>query len=305
MKKNFLKFVLTMLTMFVFLGSMSQTYPLAIETDYEDVTETVYQTVGKDFRLYVAPDPVYSPDYDGTDAADINTSSEWSWVTGADFATGTEIKPWTDENYVEIPDPEVGTITYWVSERFNALCNDPIGQSKIVTVVAAPEMEISTADATTACGDQPAATISLSITEDVPFAFATYAFSVTETVETWEDINGTGSTNISTNATFVDAPTTGKIAPSGGDTQPNYVHEFTTSALNLDASGKITVYTYTLGGPSDLSTDGVVSAISEKSDYLGGTVLTHAFGTKTTWQSIIVPEPTTGPIYHIPNDYAL
>jgi hypothetical protein len=305
--KNLLKLALTMVAMFVMTSAMAQTYPAAIETDYENIAETVYQTAGKTFRLYVAPDPVFSPDYDGTDPADINGLSTWRWVTGASYAAGVEVKAWSAQNYVEVVNPSAGSLTYWVSERYNAACNDATGKSKAVTVVAAPTMQISTADPASACGNQPAATVALAITENVPFALARYAYSVTETVDTWDDINGTGSANVSTNATFVNATTGAKITPSGGDTQPDYVHGFTTSALNLDVSGKITVYTYTLGRPSDLGAGaaGVVSAISEKSDYIGGTVLTHTFGAKTTWQAIIVPTPTTGPIYHIPNDYAI
>lgn len=301
--KNLLKLAFTMVAMFVITGAMAQTYPTAIETDYKDVTETVYQTAGKTFRLYVAPDPVFSPDYDGDGTPAYNALSTWRWVTGASYAAGAPLKDWSNENYVEIVNPSAGTTTYWVSERFNALCNDATGKSKVVTVIAAPTMQISTADLSTTCGSAAAQTITLAITEAVPSTWATYAFSISEQVQNWDDINGTGATTLSTNATFVDEPTNSKVAPSGGD-NPDYTHTFNTSALDL-LNSKITVYTYTLGRPSDMGAGdaGVVSAISHKSDYIGGTTIAHPFGAKTTWQAIIVPTPVTGPIYHIPNNF--
>jgi len=67
-----------------------------------------------------------------------------------------------------------------------------------------------------------------------------------------------------------------------------------------------TRYTYTLVKATDApgpAADGVISAISQKSDYVGGTVLTHAFGAKSTYVAIINPTPVTGPIYHISNTF--
>jgi len=289
--------------MIVMTGAWAQPHPAIIETDYQNVDETVYQTAGKDFRLYVAPDPVFSPDYDGDGTPPYNTLSNWRWVTGADYATGTLLKDWSNENYVEIANPSVGSTTYWVSERFNALCNDPIGKSKIVTVIAAPTAQIATADPASRCGNQVADAVVINITENVPDTWAKYAFTVTEKVENWDDINGTNPVELSSNATFVDNPTTTLVDPTGG-AQPNYTYTFNTSVLTVE-NNLPTVYTYTLANPSDVAAgSGMASAISLKSDYLGGSTVLHSFGTKTTYVAVVVPTPTTGPIYHIPNNYA-
>jgi hypothetical protein len=49
--------------------------------------------------------------------------------------------------------------------------------------------------------------------------------------------------------------------------------------------------------------NGIISAISEKSDYIAGVVSTYAF-TDSQIVIIVNPAPSTGPIYHIPNSYA-
>jgi hypothetical protein len=48
--------------------------------------------------------------------------------------------------------------------------------------------------------------------------------------------------------------------------------------------------------------DGVVSAVSHKSDYLAGSVTGYTF-TDNQVVFIINPAPDTGPIYYVPNNY--
>jgi hypothetical protein len=49
--------------------------------------------------------------------------------------------------------------------------------------------------------------------------------------------------------------------------------------------------------------EGIISAISQKSDFIAGTQLAYTY-TDNTVVFIVNPAPATGPIYHIPNNYA-
>ncbi len=113
------------------------------------------------------------------------------------------------------------------------------------------------------------------------------------------------------NADTLDFPTTGKLETAGGlvgGASP-YTWSFNTRALVV-RNGQRTRYTYTLVKASDAAAaaaNGVISAISEKSDYLsiaaGGDATTYAFGAKPSYAVIINPAPSTGPIYYVPNTF--
>ena len=287
-------------SLLMFVGVNAQ-----ILTDYENVTETSYQTEGQTFRLYVRPDLVYSPSYDSTSNTGIDGSARWTWtyagLTG-DVASGSAVA----QNYVEFTNPAVGSYTIDVVES-NTIASCTGGTvSQDVNVVAAPVATITTADPAQACGNQSAMNVDMTFTENVPAAVAGYAFSVEELVENIDPSDAVLAT-ISDNTSFIDFPTTGKLNTGNsltGATSP-YGYQFSTSALNVQNNLR-TRYTYTLHKASDApgaASDGVISAISQKSDYIAGTVTTYAF---TDNQIVIVvnPSPTTGPIYHIPNNYA-
>ena len=96
--KNLLKLAFTMVAMLTITGAMAQSYPANIATNYVSAGEATYQTTGYGLRLYVAPDPAYSPDYDGSDPADINGASYFVWS----FDNYTSTEKDAQENYIDI-----------------------------------------------------------------------------------------------------------------------------------------------------------------------------------------------------------
>lgn len=297
--KNLLKVALTMMALFVFMGVQAQ----VADINYDNVAETVYQTAGKNFRLYVEPDVIYSPNYNSGAGWVLGTNARWTWTyTGL---TGTPVSSSAqNQNWVEFTNPAVGTYSIGVVETNTIVSCDDGGVTKTVEVIAAPTAAITTADPAQACGNQSAMAVQIQFTENVPTTWASYAFAVNETVENIDVSDVVIGLALVNDNSFVNYQTSGKLNALGG-TQPNYTWSFNTSALTVQNNLR-TRYTYTLIKASDApaaALDGVISAISQKSDYVGGVVQTHAFGDN---QIVIIvnPVPTTGPIYHIPNNFA-
>lgn len=279
-----------------------------ILTSYEDLAETSYQTAGTTVRLYVEPDGVYSPTYDPATNGNINANARWTWtyagLTGAPL-TGVAAA----QNYVEFTNVAAGAYTITVAESNTiGTCIDGTPESQDLTVIAAPTAALTTADPAEACGDQVAMAVALTFTEAIPAALAGYAFAVNELVENI-DIAGVTTATLNDDDGFIDYPTTGKLNTGNaltGAASP-YGFTFNTSALTVQNNLR-TRYTYTLIKASDApgaEPDGVISAISQKSDFPNhATPNTYAFNANNQIVIIVNPTPVTGPIYHIPNAFA-
>ncbi|MDA3954972.1 MAG: hypothetical protein PF485_15100 [Bacteroidales bacterium] len=297
-KMNIFKIALTLVMVFAISGAFAQ-----ILTDYDETNATdMYQTTGTTFRLYALPDPIYSPTYVAAANAPLGVNSEWEWnypiaLTGAP-ATATPAA----QNWVEFTVTPIGIHAITVEES-NTLtgCGDATPISQTVNIVAAPTATITTGDAVAYCGDQVAQAVSISFVENVPDANAAFGFAVQELVE---EIDGADAwiATVSTTDIFVDFTLAAKAkfpADLAGGT-PNYTYGFNTSALTVSSNNR-TRYTYTLLEASDagVGSDGIISAISQKSDYIDG-LQTYAF-TDDNVVFIVNPAPVTGPIYHIGN----
>ncbi len=301
-RSTLLRFAIVIAAMFMVATTYSQ-----ILTDYsEDEATVMYQTAGRTFRLYVLPDPIYSPSYNATANSGLGANSQWRFVYNNTILPGVPASNTpVDTNYVEFTNPLVGVDTVYVTELNSLIgCEDATSRKTTVHVIAAPSATCPTADATAYCGDQPVQSIELNITESVPDALAAYAFSVEEVVD---EIDGSGSviTTVRTNSTFVNFPLTAK-AKNGtagfAGTSPNFSYTFDSSPLTVSNSHR-TRYTYTFHDASDAGTtnDGIISAISQKSDYVQG-LISYAF-TDNQVVFIVNPAPVTGPVYHIPNAF--
>lgn len=301
-RSTLMRMALLVIALFMFSGAFAQ-----ILTDYsEDEATAMYQTAGRTFRLYVMPDPIYSPSYVAATNSNLGANSEWRFVFSGLTATAPVVSnTYVAQNWVEFTNPAVGVYTVDVTERNTLIgCEDATPRTTTINVVAAPVATCPTADATAYCGNQPAQTITLNITENVPNALAAYAFSVEELVE---EIDGSGAVlaTVSTNSTFVDFTLAAK-AKSGtvGFTAatPNFTYTFNSSALTISNNNR-TRYTYTFKKASDAGAvaDGIISAISQKSDYIDG-LTSYAF-TDNQVVFIVNPTPVTGPVYHIPNAF--
>jgi hypothetical protein len=254
---------------------------------------------------YALPDPVYHPNYNAGGAWALTAGFVWNWVVAPVMVTA---KPGA-ANYVQISYTATGNYQVTVAEQAPAAmgsCADATPTLMNVTVVAPPVATIPTADPAQACGDQVAMAVAMTFTEAVPVALAGYAFAINETVENIDAGGAVIGAALVDNDAFIDFPTTGKLeTPALTGAASPYGYSFNTSALTVQNSLR-TRYTYTAIKASDApgaAANGVISAISEKSDYIAGTILTYAF-TDNNIVIIVNPAPVTGPIYYIPNTYA-
>lgn len=320
--------------------------PITIETDYRQQADFTYQTVGTTFRLYADPDPVYNPSY-AAGAGALGTTSRWVWNYPAGIGTGSPASEvlasgvGTNSNYVEIDASASsgGPFTVSVVEKNTLVSCFDAGTTKTVYVTGAPTAEITGGSANNTwidltagadlghnfsiCGDALAENLTIDFTEtNVPNTLRHYAFAVSQRViniddagvEIDADAGTAGVQPISLNASFSNNPTTVKLAVPTGSTTVS------TGAMTI-LNSKRTKYTFTITNASDVlvanfnnSTGGylgLVSQISQKSDYIArntptpgaGKFNTYDFTGTVTVDYIINPTPVTGPIYHIPNNF--
>jgi hypothetical protein len=302
MKKTFILRTIAasvLLTLFAY-GTNAQN----ILTDYEEAVAATYQTAGTDLRLYVEPDLVYSPGWVPAANAPIGATARWTWTYPVALTGAPASATATNQNFVEFTGVAAGTYTIDVAESNTLGSCAGATVSQTLTVINAPSAVITTADPAQGCGDAVAMNVNVQITEAIPVAFAGYAFGVNELIENITPADVVIGAAL-VDATLVDWPTTGKLNTGNdltGGASP-YGYQFPTAALTV-RNGLRTRYTYTLIGASDAASDGIISAISEKSDYLAGTVTVYPFGADIQIVIIRNPQPTTGPIYHIPNNFA-
>ena len=262
---------------------------------------------------YALPDPVYHPNYNAGGGWALTAGFSWNWTIPTNPGGAASVSGGgTPANYVEIDYTATGSYVVNVAEQASAAfggCVDASPTVMNVTVIDPPSVGITTADPSQACGDQAAMTVSMSFTEAISAALAGYAFAVSEVVDNI-DASDNLIGNVSTTADFVDFPTTGKLNTGNGLTgaASPYGYDFTTSALTVEG-GMRTRYTYTLVKATDApaaAADGVISAISQKSDYIavggGADYLTYAYSDSEI-VIIVNPAPETGPIYYVPNDF--
>lgn len=327
-KSTLLKLAGTFAAVMFSFGVMAQSYPATINTNYVEATETSYQTTGLGLRLYAAPDPVYSPNYATTPTpANINALSEWRWVYGVSFADAgaTQIKPWTAaQNYVDIAAgqlPVSGTRLFWAAERFGAAgCADVIGKSHLVTVIAAPDATMVGANTGTLwtqlvagreysrCDAAEVDNLNIAFTEAAT-GYEGYAYNVTVTAIRY-NIDGqpvdnlgaviadpAGATDVTGTlglATVADITT---IASTDFVATPQTPAFGALTYLQVAGANVRTKYVFTLSG--------IASRISSLSHLRAS--IANAYYTPTVAQTVtywLNLPPVTGPIYHIPNNYA-
>jgi hypothetical protein len=315
-KSNFLKTVLGVATAMLMTGSvMGQ----VANTDYQvydavlqgpsNIDYVTLRTGGSTVMGYYAlPDVVYHPNYTAIGGWTLTAGFVWNWSVLPAMATA---KPGA-ANYVQITYTATGNYAVTVAEQAPVAmgsCADATPTEMNVTVISPPVATITTADPVQACGDQLAMAVAMTFTEAIPVALAGYAFAINETVENIDVSNNPIGAALVDNDAFVDFPTTAKLeTPTLTGAGSPYGYSFNTTALTVRNSLR-TRYTYTAIKASDApaaAANGVISAISQKSDYVaeagGADYLTYAF-TDSQIVIIINPAPSTGPIYYIPNDF--
>lgn len=313
--KNLLKLALMMVAMFAFFGTQAQVVNIdhdddvATGTNYVEALATTYQTVNLGFRLYVRPDATYNPAYDGTGNAGtgLNANSRWTWVYGADFASGTGVKAAANENWVDLVPAtlpgENASRTYWVQESNTAFACTDLGTSHTVFVTGAPTADIAgqgngwTEDVVgiefsrCATGADIGDIIDVTLSElGAPAAAQSYTFGISVAQQALDaSLTPVGAINDVTGAYGV-AATPGTLAAGLAQTH-------TIPALPLLAATTPTQYRFTITAAS------ITSMISLRSHLRAGVANAGYNGAATTITYNILPVPTTGPIFHIPNAF--
>lgn len=328
MKRSTLsKLALTLVAAFVFVGANAQDDPANYSLIASDAVtaNTSYVTLDKTVPFYVTPSGSYHPSWTAFSNG-LTAGFVWNFYADVSWTIGTELSLAITNNYVEITANKVGTYPINVREKAPAAyggCEDGTGVDFNVVVLPKPSALLTGGTNTPAnswsettanfdyyaCGSKAAETINLSITEaGVPAALQLYAYAVKKRVVIL-DVNGSEESVVST--TY---PIDHKIASKG------YTTTVTTGALDVLTydwgSGVVpsrTLYEYTLVKATDAPgamTEGIISAVSQKSDYL--TLLatptaytSYPFGATTVVKYLVNPTPVTGPVYHIANDWAI
>lgn len=322
MKRSTLfKAAMSLVALLVSANLMAQTYPANIKHNedpiqYSQAAETILQTTGLGLTLYVAPDPVYSPNYDGSGdrGTNLNPTSQWKWVYGTDFGTGNVVKDWANENWVVLTAGDLPTAgnsrTFWVMEQTSCIAATTTAQSKTVQVVGEPDgtmlgantgskwsvliadREFYTCDPSTVNGDN--FTLTFTETGNVTPLFKPQ-ITVTRTAYDLNDNVVDGPADVTT--TFgVDKDAT-TLVPSDFVATPTHSFSNLTYYNNAGTDYK-TKYVFTLKVASLVSTLSHLRQDGNKSSNLYYTPT--ATQTVTYW--LYLP-PKTGPIYHIPNSY--
>lgn len=326
-KKSVLKLAMTLVAAFVFTSA----FPQGNQGDYQDISldeiaaGVSYVTQDATIPLYVLPDPVYHPTWAFPST---NITAGFTWVFTPDgWTLGNQLtllQP-GDLNYVQITGNVVGgpyeTNVRELAPLAYGGCSDA-GRIFNIVVTGKPTAEFEGTDTPAndwdelvagysyrACGSKAAEDINITINEaNAPAALQLYAYSVHRRVVIL-DVNGNEEDIVSTDDiidhTIADKGLTSTVSTGALD------------VLNYDwgtgtAVPSRTLYEFTLAPATDApdAIDGIISAISHKSDYLALSADADAFTdyafTGTTVISYVVnPTPVTGPIFHIPNNFGL
>ncbi len=298
-----------------------------VQTDFEAIAaQTTYVTVGKAVPVFTTPDPIYHP---GWTLALNNTTLNFTWVytSVASPANITITNDATKKNYANIAGvlaggPFVVNVKETAPAAFGG-CSD-LGINFNVQVTGVPTAAMTgglvatwIVDAPTAtgthahiCGDQVAENLRVAFTEaGVPVAtLASYAYLVQKRVVTIDVADVENALPAAAVTPISDRTTIAKYKATSG------FEDISTGALAVVAS-KRTKYTFTISKASNLpgaTADGIVSGISQKSDYVAANgvptlaqITTYPFTAgSTTVEYIVNPSPVTGPVYHISNIFA-
>lgn len=318
---------MTLVMAFVITGAFAQ----VAGTDYSEYdgsaaapADVDYVTVGSTMGYYAEPDPIYHPDYNAGGSWTLDGDGSWTWTIPTNPGSATLAYP-GDANYVQITWVGLGDHVVNVAESYSGGCTDATPQVMNTTVLPEPTAAISGAadDAswtTVTANYEYQRCSSLGAGEDltvtftetgVPAALAQYAYAI-QMVVTGYDADG-GIVEGPTTTTPINYPTSGKAnggsADGGSLTESSPSLDFVQHDFGAGLENVRTKYEFSLVGASDAPADGLISQISHKSDYItidgGGSESTYAFDavnpTVTYWINL---PPVTGPIYHIPNNFA-
>jgi hypothetical protein len=250
-------------------------------------------TTGTQVPYLVVPDPILNPTWapgaDATNTTGITSTFLWTIPAGISATV-----PGTG-HYITInvngAATTLGTIN--VKEQSGASCPDATGTNINVRIVAQP-----TATAIAASdGSAPLTSICQSGTNgslNVPFP----VYTVTKTT----DAAIPGLANVRVKATLVFTPALGAPAPLFTDKILNVDAAGVISSADITAAGGGTLTDFDSWGTYDLTITQISDKISRKDMGVAGGYFNINGGTGYTATYSVLKTPTTGIIYHLPNN---
>jgi hypothetical protein len=285
MKKSFLLKIVAGAGLFIFLGFNASAQPMDANLTV-DQTVDQYVTVSKAMPYHVTPDIYFNPGYIAPGWA-VASSFLWSFAVNPaifNFSSTTAINP-------DITIGTVGNYILNVVETSADGCPDASPTTINIHVLAAPSFDFGgdlVRPDVEQCGGLAATNVLFDITvnnADDYLVDWTYDVDNLQSDKATLDDELAASDVTNTDDAFA--------AAGAGLVLTNQ----TFPVLN----NKVTRYTFTL--------DGINDAVSRVSDYIlpllrniAATNFTnYAPGADNTFVVMVLPAPTTGPIYHVPN----
>lgn len=277
------------------------------------------QTENTTVGLYAEPDGAYNPNYDAGNGWALNPNAVWTWTLGTLTTTGNSGTP---ANYVELDGAAAGNYAVNVVESNTSLPGTCVDAGIDHTIVFLPEPTMVVGAGANAFGAVCGPLTAHQVTFDIAAAtlandFLSIQWRLTEYEVTID--GGTGNPVVGAPVAASTVHLWDKFATSpqtiGGESwaltddgsfNADGVAAPALSALELsmsrdytNAGGEIAyLYRWEIATADG---DGVSDRISRKSQYIDAG--TGIYGTDGTIDIYIVNAPTTGPIYHIPNNF--
>ena len=283
MKKCFLLRNVAATGLFLFLGFNVSAQQKDVNLSV-DQTQDQYVTVNKAMPYHVTPDPYFNPNYNAGGGWGVSSAFLWSFtVNPASFTISNTAVINTD-----ITIGTVGDYTLNVLETSADGCPGVTPTSIAIHVLAAPSFDFGGRADVEQCGGLAATNVLFDIGVNGADDYL---------VDWIYDVDNLESDKVTLNDELAASDAThtdDAFAASGaGLTLVNQAFP----VLN----NEVTRYTFTLSGIND--------AVSRVSDYiapLGRNIAATNFtnyapGADATFVVVVLPAPTTGPIYHIPN----
>jgi hypothetical protein len=290
MKKNFSLRIIAGAGLCLFLG-LNATAQIMDANLTVDEAIPQYVTVNKAMPFHVTPDPYFNPNYIGPGWL-VSASEVFTWTAvpaaGVIISNSAIINP-------DVTFPSVADYTLNVIES-NADCAGGPATSLTVHVLAAPTFDFNgLADILDNCGPVAAMDVTFAIANNGADAVdGTGAYLVDWTYDV-DELAADKSTVLVDHAGDLDATHTDASFTTSG------IGKVLVNQAFAVLGGHVTRYIITLTGINE--------AVSRQSDYIaprGRNIASTAFtnyapGVDNTFTVMVLPAPTTGPIYHVPN----
>jgi hypothetical protein len=250
-----------------------------------DETTDQYVTINKALPYHVTPDPYFNPNYDAGGGWLVTSDFLWSFSTEPGGAT-----PVFSDNTAINPDITLDVIGDYVLDVVETSADGCAGTTRQLNihVLAAPTFDFGARLDIEQCGDMAATDVLFDIADNTATDFL---------VDWTYDVDNLLADKVTLDDELAASDVTHTddafAAPGAGLVLANQAFPVLNS--------KVTRYTFTLTGIND--------AVSRVSDYiapLGRNILAtnftnYAAGADNTFIIVVLPAPTTGPIYHLPN----